>query len=66
MPKIDLIPTSEAARRLGRNVSTVHRWVRAGRLQPAVKTPGIRGARLFHAADVDRLAEDLRSEAGAA
>lgn len=60
MPKVDLIPTSEAARRLGRDVSTVHRWVASGRLKPAAKTPGIRGARLFHEADVDRLAQELR------
>lgn len=56
---LDLIPTQEVARRAGKDVRTVNRWVIDGRLTPAVKLPGLRGARLFHIADVERLlAED--------
>jgi len=62
MPKVALIPTAEVARRLGRDVRTVHRWVDAGRLTPVAKTPGIRGALLFNARDVDKLAEELNAE----
>jgi DNA-binding transcriptional MerR regulator len=62
MPKVELIPTAEVARRLGRDVRTVHRWVDAGRLVPAVKTPGIRGALLFRPRDVEKLAHELDAE----
>lgn len=66
MPKVDLIPTAEVAQRLGRDVRTVHRWVEAGRLTPAVKTPGLRGALLFRPRDVDKLAAELDAEGKAA
>lgn len=59
MPKVpQLIPTAEAARRLGVDVRTVHRWVKSGRLTPAVKTPGLRGALLFHREDVEAIARE--------
>lgn len=51
----DLLPTAEVARLLGRDVSTINRMVTAGDLTPAVKGPGVRGAYLFHRADVDAL-----------
>lgn len=49
----DLIPTQEAAEVRGVSVGTVNRWVREGRLTPAAKAPGIRGAHLFHRSDVE-------------
>lgn len=55
MPKDDLITTVDVANALGVHVRTVHRMVSAGRLEPAVKVPGMRGAYLFHRADVDAL-----------
>ena len=66
MPKVQLIPTAEVARRFGRDVRTIHRWVDAGRLKPAAKTPGIRGALLFNPRDVDRLARQLDTEQASA
>lgn len=58
MPKVaiasdDLIPTAEVAKMAGCDVATVARWVRDGRLTPAVQAPGIRGARLFRRSDVE-------------
>ena len=61
MPKIatspdDLIPTAEAADILGRDVATIARWVRNGQLTPAVKAPGLRGARFFRRSDIEDFA----------
>jgi excisionase family DNA binding protein len=55
----ELIPTAEAARRLKVDVSTITRWVASGRLTPAFKAPGPRGALAFDPDDVDRLASEL-------
>lgn len=43
----DLIGTSEAARRLRVERSTLLRWVQLGRLTPALKLPGQTGSMLF-------------------
>ena len=43
----DLIPTSEVAAICGTTVSTVNRWVAAGKLVPTVTGPGRTGVRLF-------------------
>lgn len=59
MPNTDnLIPTAEVARLNGVNVRTVHRWVDKGVIKPAAKAPGLRGALLFNAADVQNVHED--------
>lgn len=58
MPKVqpdDLIPTDEAARLLGCDVSTIARWVRSGKLTPTIKAPGLRGAMLFSRSDVQSI-----------
>lgn len=55
---MELVPTVEAARTLGVTVRTISRWVKTGRLTPAAKTPGVRGAYLFHPADIDSLREE--------
>lgn len=65
MPKVlhmateisELLPTADVAARLGKDVSTVLRMVKAGRLTPVVKTPGLRGAYLFDPEDVAALLE---------
>lgn len=49
-----LITTAEVAERLGVSIPTVNRWVRDGRLTPVQKLPGIRGANLFRADDIER------------
>lgn len=48
----DLVPTSEVARIYGCSVKAVHRLVAAGKLEPAFRAPGIRGALMFRRADV--------------
>lgn len=67
MDTTDLIGTAEAARLLG-NMShrTVHRYVDSGDLTPALVAPGgIKGAYLFHRADVEQLraARDAKASA---
>ena len=49
-----LITTAEVAQRLGVSIPTVNRWVRDGRLTPVQKLPGLRGANLFRAEDIER------------
>lgn len=56
MPTNELMPTAVVARRLGVHVRTVHRFVKAGQITPAVKVPGHRGALLFDPRDVELLA----------
>ena len=53
----ELLTTREAARRLGMSISTFHRHLSLGYLQidPVQKLDGLRGAYLFHAADIERL-----------
>ena len=60
-----LIGTAEAARLLGRTVSTVNRWASTGRLIPAAQGNGVRGPRFFRRADVVKLAERLNSKQAA-
>jgi len=50
-----LLRTTEAAERLGWHRAKVERAVRAGRLKPAGRGAGIRGAMFFRPADVDAL-----------
>lgn len=49
----ELIPAIEAAELLGMSVNKFNRKVRAGEITEAVKAPGLRGARLFHRADIE-------------
>jgi excisionase family DNA binding protein len=51
----DVISTKEAAAHLGVSVATVARLVTAGRLTPALKLEGIRGAMWFHRTDIAAL-----------
>lgn len=51
----DLLPTGEAARRLGVNRRTLQHWARTGQVQPDYTTPGG-----HYRWDVDRLRRDLR------
>lgn len=54
-PVHELLPTAEVATRLGKDVSTVLRMVKAGRISPVIKTPGLRGAYLFDPEDIAAL-----------
>ena len=62
----DLLTSQQAAERLGRSVSSLHRYVELGRLVPAIAAPGIRGAKFFRPADVDALGATLANEDPAA
>jgi predicted site-specific integrase-resolvase len=53
----DLIGTAEAITILGTSRSTLTRWVAAGRITPAVRLPGIRGAILYSRTEIQRLAD---------
>lgn len=61
MSNLELIGAAEVARIFGVSVKTVHRWADAGILPVAAKAPGLRGARLFRAADVEALADRQKS-----
>ena len=65
MPNLELLTTAEVAARLGVDVRTVARWVNAGRLRPAVQGPGLRGARLFDPAEVDRFVSESAKDGAA-
>jgi hypothetical protein len=52
----DLVSTAWAAQAIGVHTATVRRMIERGELNPAAKTPGIRGAYLFHQADIIRVA----------
>lgn len=55
----DLIPTAEACRILDRDRSVLSRWVTAGRIKPALRAPGLRGAMMFRRVEVEALAAEL-------
>lgn len=55
-----LVPSSDAAARLGIDRRTLTRWVEAGRIAAATKLPGLRGAYLFDAAEIDRVASERK------
>lgn len=59
----DLCTTQAAAHRLGVSVRTVHRLVADGRLTPACKLDGPRGAYLFATDDVTALRAALERAA---
>ena len=52
----DMVTSREAAEIAGTTITTVNRWVKAGRLQPVIELPGYRGARLFSRDDVTAIA----------
>lgn len=56
----DVVLSSEAADILDVTVWTVHNMAKDGRLVPALKLAGDKGAYLFRRADVEALAVELR------
>jgi DNA-binding transcriptional MerR regulator len=55
------ITSRQAAEVAGTTVTTINRWVAAGRLTPVIEVPGYRGARLFDPADVAALRQERTS-----
>lgn len=58
MQQEELIGTTETARILNKSNRTIHRWVKDGRLEPAVVAPGgFAGTWLFDRAEIEALAK---------
>lgn len=59
-----LVTSAEACELLGLvrplDRSTLSRWVQQGRITPAHKLPGLRGAFLFDPAEVERVRDELK------
>lgn len=51
----NLLTSSETAKALGVSVKTITRWAASGKLTPAKKLPGLRGAMLFASTDVEAI-----------
>ncbi|MDQ6524284.1 helix-turn-helix domain-containing protein [Nocardioides sp. LHD-245] len=51
----DLLASVEVCAELNIDRSTLSRWVAAGRIEPATKLPGLRGAFLFARTEVERV-----------
>jgi hypothetical protein len=61
MPETDLVGTVEAAEIIGCERSTLSRWVALHKLTPALQLTGPSGAHLFHRADIERLADEYKT-----
>jgi excisionase family DNA binding protein len=59
MHNAEYLTTAQVAEQLGCNVATVNRYVRHGRLKPSMQFPGLKGARMYHPAEVERFAATL-------
>jgi excisionase family DNA binding protein len=55
----DLLASVEVCEALHIDRSTLSRWVQVGRIEPAMRLPGKRGAMLFSRSAVDALAAKL-------
>lgn len=60
---METLTSSEAAARLGVNIQKFHRLVAAHKLVPVLKAPGLRGAKFWRAADIERLADERQAVA---
>lgn len=65
MAEIQLLGAADVCERLDINRATLHEWVRAGKITPALSGRGRTGARFFDPADVDRLHGELLAQAQA-
>jgi hypothetical protein len=62
---VDILTSRKAADRLGVNVQKFHRLVARHNIKPVGEVPGIRGAKFWHALDIDRLAANTEAERAA-
>lgn len=53
--KTSLVSTKQAAELCGVAIGTINRWVREGRLEPAVEGTGTTGTRFYFLADIEAL-----------
>ena len=63
MPTSQHLTTTEVAKMLGCDISTVNRKVRRGELRPHIKAPGLRGAHLFEREEIERYLDAQREDA---
>ena len=63
MPPQPYLTSATVCDALGIKRHTLSRWVAAGRITPAIKAPGLRGAFLFDPAEVERLRTELTKAA---
>lgn len=61
MPELVLLTTSEVAARFRVDSSAVRRWVKKGKLRPAITTPG--GYYRFAEADIDAFTQATEAPA---
>ena len=58
MSNLTLVSTREAASILHVGTRQIARYVKTGKLEPAAKLPGVRGAFLFRRNDVEHMAAE--------
>lgn len=58
---METLTTAEAADRLGVNVQKFFRLAEAANIQPALAAPGLRGAKFWRTADIERLAAQTKA-----
>lgn len=57
------LTTAEVAAELHRDRSVINKWVKAGKIKPAIEGDGVRGARFFRRSEVDRIKRELAERA---
>jgi excisionase family DNA binding protein len=62
VPSTTLLTTAQVAERTGYSVRTITRWVDEGRITPAHKLPGDKGAFLFDEAELRKLPRKIEPE----
>lgn len=55
----DFLTSAAVCEALHIDRSTLSRWVASGRIQPATKLPGLRGAFLFDPSEVERIKSEV-------
>lgn len=58
--KDKLVTAKQAAEELGVTVGRIHQRVKLGRMKPAMKAPGLRGALFFTQTEIDRYKESKK------
>jgi hypothetical protein len=59
---MEALTSREGAERLGVNVQKFHRLVAVYQVEPVIAVPGLRGAKFWQPADIDRIALALEGE----
>lgn len=57
------LSTVEVAAIFRRDRSVINKWVKAGKIKPAIEGEGLRGPRFFRRTEVDRVLRELGERA---